>query len=325
MILSCILLMLADPIPERNTIKTRELTPLVEPTSSFGGAVLDGWLYIYSGHVGGEHEHSADNLSGRFQRLSLTDPAGTWQELPPGMSLQGVPLVGGDGKLYRIGGLSARNKKGEDEDLHSVATASVFDVARGTWSELPELPAARSSHDAVIVGHKLYVVGGWTLAGEKKTWVDSALVLDLKQPTTGWRETAKPPFQRRALAVAESQGKIYAIGGMDHQNKTSDAVDVYDPQSDSWSAGPAIPTESRMKAFGISAWGHGDQLFAMGTDGVLWKLDPVSNGWQSKGKIDEGRFFHRLLPAGPSELLNVGGASIKTGKHLASVTVATVP
>ena len=31
---------------------------LPEPISSFGAAVCDGYLYVYSGHIGGEHEHS---------------------------------------------------------------------------------------------------------------------------------------------------------------------------------------------------------------------------------------------------------------------------
>lgn len=317
-------ILLADNPPVTN-IMTKELPQLAEPTSSFGGAVDAGWLYVYSGHVGGEHEHSADNLSPRFQRISLADPTQGWKELPTGPALQGVPLVAVKGKLYRVGGLSARNKKGEAEDLHSVASVQVFDVAAGQWSDLPELPAPRSSHDAIAVGDKLYVVGGWTLAGEKKTWVDSALVLDLQQPTTGWREIAKPPFQRRALAVAALGEKIYAIGGMDSQNKTSAAVDVYDIQSDRWSAGPVIPVKGGMKAFGISAWGLDDRLLATGTDGVILKLAPAADQWEPIGQLESGRFFHRLLPASPTELLIVGGASIKTGQHLASVTLFQVP
>ncbi len=319
-----------DARPEVPVIATKEITPLAEPTSSFGGAVDAGWLYIYSGHVGGEHEHSSENLSPRFQKLNLADTSKGWHDLPGGTPLQGVPLVANLGKLYRVGGLSARNKSGEAEDLHSVASAQVFDVARGEWSDLPDLPVARSSHDAAIVGNKLYIVGGWTLAGEDKSWIDSALVLDLSQPTTGWREIAKPPFQRRALAVASHQGKIYAIGGMDSQNKTSQQVDIYDIAKDQWSAGPPLPTEGRMKAFGASAWGtgspnNGEALFACGTDGLLFKLTEDGSEWVSAGKLDQGRFFHRLLPGPDRTLLIVGGASIKSGKHLASVTVVTVP
>jgi N-acetylneuraminic acid mutarotase len=311
-------------------ITTTEITPLPEPTSSFGGAVDADWLYIYSGHVGGEHEHSSKNLSPRFQRLRLTDPTQGWQNLPGGTPLQGVPLVADNGKLYRVGGLSAKNEPGEAEDLHSVASAQVFDVARGKWSDLPDLPAARSSHDAAIVDGKLYVIGGWTLAGESKTWIDSALILDLSQPTTGWREVARPPFQRRALAVAGHQGKIYAIGGMDSQNKTSQQVDVYDIAKDQWSAGPMLPTEGRMKAFGASAWGvrspgKEGTLFACGTDGLLFKLTDDGSTWVTAGKLDQGRFFHRLLPGPNQTLLIVGGASIKSGQHLASVAVVTVP
>ena len=37
--------------------------PLPEEIASFGGAVCDGWLYVYSGHTGTEHEHTRENLS----------------------------------------------------------------------------------------------------------------------------------------------------------------------------------------------------------------------------------------------------------------------
>ena len=36
--------------------------PLPEAVSSFGGAVADGWLYVYSGHTGTAHQHSRENL-----------------------------------------------------------------------------------------------------------------------------------------------------------------------------------------------------------------------------------------------------------------------
>src|SRR5690606_3988964 len=78
---------------------------LGEAVSSFGGAVADGWLYVYSGHTGREHQHSRDNLSQTFARLELANPQ-QWEVLPMETPLQGMPLVAANGKLYRIGGLS---------------------------------------------------------------------------------------------------------------------------------------------------------------------------------------------------------------------------
>ena len=92
--------------------------PLPEEIASFGGAVCDGWLYVYSGHTGTEHEHTRENLSQHFCRMQL-DGGQQWEELPMQTPLQGLPLVAHGGKLYRVGGLNHRNAPDEDEDMHS--------------------------------------------------------------------------------------------------------------------------------------------------------------------------------------------------------------
>jgi hypothetical protein len=49
-----------------------------EKIASFGAAVLDGGLYVYSGHIGETHEHSIDNLSTSFRRLDLRSEGAAW-------------------------------------------------------------------------------------------------------------------------------------------------------------------------------------------------------------------------------------------------------
>lgn len=300
-----------------NKIQLQELPPLPEGVSSFGGAVADGWLYVYGGHIGIAHEHSADNLSKAFRRLNLAEPQEGWEELPMRQPLQGVPMVAHDGKLYRVGGLSAKNAKGEDADLESVASVECFDPATKKWTELPSLPEGRSSHDAIVSNGKIYVVGGWTLKKDEQNWLTSALVLDLKDPSAGWKELPAPPSERRALAVAAARGKIYALGGMNSEDTPVGDVFVYDVASDSWSAGPAMPGNARM-AFGMAAWGEGDDLFATKLDGSVYRLNKAGDAWDEVGKLPLGRFFHRLLPASDNELLVVAGANMGVG-HLDGV------
>ena len=120
--------------------------------SSFGAVVADGWLYVYGGHTGEEHEHSAANLSKHFRRIQL-DGGTEWEELPMQTPLQGLPLVAHGGKIYRVGGLNMRNATTkDDEDLHSTAEFAEFDPATSKWTALAPLPAARSSHNAVVIG-----------------------------------------------------------------------------------------------------------------------------------------------------------------------------
>ena len=49
--------------------------------------------------------------------------------------LQGLPLVAHGGRIYRVGGLNARNATKKDkEDLHSTSDFAGFDPASGKWT-----------------------------------------------------------------------------------------------------------------------------------------------------------------------------------------------
>ena len=96
---------------------TAELPSLPAAVASFGGAVAGDDLYVFGGHVGKTHQHSIENLSHRFLHLDLTAPARGWQEIGEVEGLQGLPMVAHQNRVCRVGGLSARNHQGEDEDL----------------------------------------------------------------------------------------------------------------------------------------------------------------------------------------------------------------
>lgn len=293
--------------------------PLPEAISSFGGAVADGWLYVYSGHTGREHQHSRDNLSQSFVRLNLAAPT-EWEVLPMETPLQGVPLVAAEGKLYRIGGLSARNAKKEKEDLHSVDEFASFDPATNSWTPLPSLPVGRSSHDAAALEGKIYVVGGWNLSGASRTgeWQPDALVYDTNAGADGqWKTIAQPPFKRRALAVVAWNGRIWALGGMDEFAEIKRDVFSYDPVADAWTTAAELPGDD-MQGFGISAWGLDSGLYVSGTDGVVYRLAEVDGSWEAADKLSTPRFFHRLLPGGEDSLLAIAGASMADG-HISDI------
>jgi hypothetical protein len=222
-------------------------------------------------------------------------------------ALQGLPLVAHGGQLYRIGGMQAANPPGETEELSSVDEVARFDPSTMTWTTLPRLPAGRSSHDAVVVGDKIYVVGGWQLTSEGSEWHETALVLDLTAKPLEWSEF-DAPFQRRALAAGTRDGKVYVLCGMDDFNDIDRSVDVFDPAAGKWSQGPDLPGEA-MEGFGVSAWQIANQMFISGAGGVLYRLNAAGDGWDEVCKLTEGRFFHRLLPLDGEQLLAVGGAS----------------
>jgi N-acetylneuraminic acid mutarotase len=295
---------------------------LPEAVNSFGGAVAGDWLYVYSGHTGETHKYHRGTTTPHFRRLNLKDRT-TWEELPPGPALQGVTLMAHGGKLYRIGGMSAHNAQGEANDLRSVADFARFDPDAKTWTDLPPLPAPRSTHDAVVVGDKIYVVGGWSMMGGDSSgaeFCEDALVYDLAKPDARWEPIPEPPFRRRALAVAENGGKLYVLGGLTEESSIAKSVDVFDIASGTWSSGPELPG-GKLVGFAPSAFGVEGRLYVSGHDGLVHRLNAKGDGWEVAGKLVVPRLTHRLLPGINGDLLAVGG----TFANVPSRVVESVP
>jgi outer membrane protein assembly factor BamB len=284
------------------------LPPLPEAVSSLGAIVSNGYLYIYGGHKAKTHTYWTGAVSGRFARLKLT--GGTWEDLPGGPPAQGMNLAAHKGKVYRIGGMQPRNKQGEKADNHSLAECARFDPATGRWERLPPLPEGRSSHDVVVVGDTLVVVGGWAMRGrgEKSTWHDTALLLDLNAPKPEWK-SVKQPFRRRALTAASLNGKVYVLGGLSDKNDASRrAVDVYDVATGTWTTGPEYPGAEKIMGFSPAACTAEGRLYISTSDGAVNRLSADGKAWEPAGRLTTRRVVHRLVPASGG-LLAVGGAS----------------
>lgn len=282
------------------------LAPLPEPVTSFGAATSGDYLYVYGGHKGERHDYNAEMVSGSFSRLKLTDGT-SWEKLPSSTPGQGLPLVAYHGSIYRIGGMMAHNHAGEKQDLFSSDLVQKFDPKKGQWENLPPLPAPRSSHDAAVIGNKLYVAGGWQLAGKAKkpVWPTKALVLDLAHPEGGWKEFSQP-FQRRALALAVVGSRLYCLGGMDSDNKPTLAVDVYDTTSGTWAHGPELPA-GEFKGFACSAIMQEGRIYVTEFQGDLLRLSDDQHAWEIVGLLDTPRMAHRLVRAGSTQLIALGG------------------
>lgn len=305
------------------TKKTARIYPdYPQPVTSFGGAIAGGYLYTYGGHMGQAHSYSIKGQSNILRRLKLKGE-GKWEVVGKGPRMQGLAMVAHDGKLYRVGGFTAKNKAGETRSLWSQDTVARFDPATKTWTALPSLPEPRSSHDAAMIGSKLYVVGGWKLHGERKsTWHETGWVMDLATKKPTWKALPKPPFQRRALALAAHDGKLYVIGGMQKRGGPSTAVDVYDPSTKKWSKGPALQGKG-FEGFGCSAFAVAGKLYVSTNKGNLQQLASDGKSWKIARKLKRGRFFHRMLPLGDNRLVLVGGANMAVGKY-AEVDVVRV-
>ena len=300
--------------PATVTPTAHALPPLPKGTTSFGGAVVGDELFVYGGNYGSAHSYDNEDQSGDLWRLDLKK-SGEWKRGPGGTKLQGLAMVEHRGTLYRAGGFNASNKPGEKEDLRSQAEFARWKPGTDSWESLPGLPEPRSSHDAVLVGDMLYVVGGWNLQGGGPTtrWHDTALAINLATDKLEWKAIARPPFKRRALAVAAWRGKLYCIGGMQENGSPTTAVAAYDPALDVWSEGPSILGDA-MDGFGSSAFATSQSLFVTTISGSIQRLSADGSAWEHAGQLKAPRFFHRLLPWGDDKLVIVGGSNMSTGK-----------
>jgi len=301
-----------------SSLRALELPALTDPVTSFGAAVTGDYLYTYGGHKAESHSWSLNTTSGTLYRLNLKQP-GKWEAVLDGPKVQSPGVVAHDGKLYVIGGMQPQNEEGKDPVLKSLDHALMYDGASAKWTELPRLPEIRSSHDVAIMDGKLYVVGGWPLDTSKDT-ADTApddrhnhrpfhqhmLVLDLSKPDAGWQKIDQP-FQRRAIALVASAGKLYVIGGMNEENKVSDEVDMYDVAENKWSKLPNLPVEGRMKAFASAACELNGEVIASPRGGKIFALR--NSTWEEVGKLNKSRFFHQLEPLNGSQVIALGGTT----------------
>jgi len=296
---------------------TKELAPLTPAVTSLGGAVVGDSLYVYGGNLGGAHSYSNKGQSHELRKIALNGQSG-WETVAEGPALQGLAMVAHGGKLYRVGGFTAKNDEGKPNDLESQSSVACFDPAVGKWSDLPALPEARSSHDAAVLGDTLYVIGGWKLGGgegdTQRGWHDTAWSLDLTSKKPEWKALAKPPFERRALAVAAYDGKLYAIGGMQKEGGPTTKSSIFDPETNAWYEGPALVGDDGMTGFGASAFATGGKLYVSTSKGNLQRLSADGKTWEIARELPTARFFHRMLPVDDSRFVMVGGANMDSGK-----------
>jgi hypothetical protein len=139
---------------------------------------------------------------------------------------------------------------------------------------------------------------------------------EFANPEAGWQKLPEPPFKRRAVAAGKWQGKLVVIGGMDEKSKVSRRVDLFAPQSGSWTEGPKLPGSGLM-AFGTAACDLDGQIYVTGLKGIVYRLNETGSAWEEATRMATGRFFHQLVPTSDGRLLAVGGASRKD--HLADI------
>jgi N-acetylneuraminic acid mutarotase len=268
--------------------------------TTVGATALGDQLYILGGYGGTPHQYSKRDQSREFYRLDTKSHR--WDKLASVGPIQSAVLVN-DGKyVYRVGGMIAKNDPGQPEDMHSLADVGRFDPEKNTWQALTSMPEPRSSHQAVLYGSRLIVVGGWKLDGGTydSEWHPTLASCDLAEAQCTWK-VEPMPLATRAHGAAVYGDKLYVLGGLTPEGSTDD-VHIYDLKAGTWSRGPSLPKDNMT----IVAAVYREQLYANGADGNVYRLAPDGSAWSVAGTLAFPRMFHQLIE-GPSGLLAVGG------------------
>ncbi len=282
---------------------------LPEAVTSFGACRDGNFLYVYGGHVGEAHVYSKETHSKSFTRINLDEPD-QWEHLPFNLPLQGFGMAAHKGKIYISGGSQATNEEDSESNLSSLSEVSYFDVKSKMWIATTPLPQPRSSHEMVIHRDKLYVLGGWHMKdGKGVTWPDHGLVGKITKKGIKWEKLPKTKWTVRANSAAVVGDYVYVIGGLNNQG-TSNAVHRLNLNSMKWEEVPDFPGTNRIKAFGSASTAIGGKLLVSPFSYQPRIFEESNSTWvATEAKVQNKRFFHRVVPLNAHKALFIGGAT----------------
>ncbi len=217
---------------------------------------------------------------------------GTWTTLAsaPTKRTEVTAAVLG-GMIYVLGGF-AEPSLSNLSSMTITDRVEVYDPATDEWTTRAPLPVGLHHAAAAVVGNRLYVIGGYRqkfLA----LWHPTATVYMYDTETDAWTERSPMPTPRGALAVAESGGKLYAIGGYDGTRNRAE-VEVYNPVGDAWTAAAPLPTPrdhlAAATAGGIvyALGGRVNQSYARNLPTVE-AYDPAADRWTKVADLPTAR------------------------------------
>jgi hypothetical protein len=147
-----------------------------------------------------------------------------------------------------------------------VDPASAETDSENTWRAAAPVPEAVVGSRAGVVGGKVYVMAGY-------------LNYQYDPASDTWTARKPMPTPRILFGMAVWQNKIYVIGGGKGVDSTnyrwsllSDAVEVYDPSTDTWQTKQPMPTaRADLQASVVNG-----QIYLVGGKGQLYLADGIS-------------------------------------------------
>lgn len=175
------------------------------------------------------------------------------------------------------------------------------------WTSGPDLPTLLHDPSAVILGEKIYIVGGEDWIERART--DIVRVFDI---TTNQWSIARPlPIPLDHIGVSTDGNRIYVVGGFTGHGKkaVSDRLFIYDPKTDVWQEGSRMSeprgalTADFINGLLYAVGGVNSSRIPVTTNEVY---DPISNSWSKTAPMPTARHHHDSAVAN-GQLYIMGG------------------
>ena len=144
-------------------------------------------------------------------------------------------VKGSDGRIYLIGGEGS----GSGNPLNLV---QIYDPGTNSWTMGSPMPTARYQLGVAMVGGFIYAIGGRNSGGGSPL-----TTVEVYDPATdSWSSASAMPTARNQFGITVgADGQIYCIGGktsyINNFGPFFDIVEIYNPVTDTWGTGPALP------------------------------------------------------------------------------------
>ncbi|PQE24465.1 kelch repeat-containing protein [Rutstroemia sp. NJR-2017a BBW] len=239
---------------------------------------------------------------------------GKWTALPsiPLYPRQEHTTVALSSSIYIIGGVIPFLN---NETFPTVTLIQQYSIPTQTWRLVAPLPLPLNHANAVVLNHKIYVLGG--LTPQNGVWNASRACFEYDPVTDVWSLIDQFPEGRQigaaAVGVDYRSGEVYLAGGLrstDLRNITNvieDTVDIftsYNIPARKWTTHPVLPAPrdhagvglvaGKLYILGGRAFGHDNvvnTVFSYDLQRGVWKDDlpvmPTPRGGVASGVLGE--------------------------------------
>lgn len=285
----------------------RQVGELPDPRAGLAAVELDGRVYAAGG----------SGLTEPNNTVEVYDPSTLqWRDhtaLPRGLERFGFAAL--NGRIYAAGGYASSNsgrtgdtdfgeyRRPEFEPLSPSNEMWSLNPAEGIWQRETAMPGPKASFQLIALNGHLYAVGG-------EDGLEGVFVFDPE--SRSWDILPAPgEIARRGAASVALDGHIYLIGGVDDGTATG-RVDVFNPETGSWTIGPALPEPRAGHAAAvldgeIHVLGGRSEGLTSTLDSHL-RLDPGSNAWVEETALQAPRTDAAAVSIN-GELMVIGGGA----------------